>query len=376
MRVLVSGGGTGGHINPALAIAGRIKAQWKDAVIEYVGTEKGLETKLVPKEGYKIHYVKVEGLKRKLTLKNIIAAFHAVTSVYEAKKIIKNFKPDIVIGTGGYVCWPVLKAAAGMGIPTFVHESNAIPGVATKMLSKYVDKILLNFKESEKYLADKKEKLVVVGNPIRSEMFTLKGAECRKQLGIAEGEKVVLSYGGSLGAKVVNETIFEMTEKALLPEDVRHIHATGNGYWEAATQRFLPNGFSHSDENTLVNGKKEIKRYIYNMPTLMACADVVVCRAGAMTVSEIAAMGKVAVFIPSPNVTDNHQYKNAKVLKDAGAAELIEEKDLSALVLSETVKKYLKDEALCEATRKNAKKFADPECLDKIIAIVKELTSK
>ena len=376
MRVLLSGGGTGGHINPALAIGGKIKEVYKDAVIEYVGTKKGLERKLVPKEGYKIHYVKVEGLKRKLTLENIIAAYHAVTSVFEAKKIIKNFKPDIVIGTGGYVCWPVLKAAADMHIPTFVHESNAIPGVSTKMLSKYVDKILLNFKESEKYLEAEKEKLLVVGNPVKQEMFTLNAKKCREKLGISQNEKVVLSYGGSLGAKVVNETVFEMISGSMLPDGVRHIHATGNGYWDKAKEKFLAEGFSMQDENTMIKVKTEIRRYIYNMPELMACADIVICRAGAMTVSEIAAMGKAAVFIPSPNVTDNHQYKNAKVLKDADAAELIEEKNLSSEILSETIKKMLSDESLSKKMKENVKVFADPLCLDKIVSVVKELTAK
>lgn len=376
MRVLISGGGTGGHINPALAIAGRIKSEWKDAVIEYVGTDKGLETKLVPKEGYKIHYVKVEGLKRKLTPKNILAAIHAVTSVFEAKKIIKEFKPDIVIGTGGYVCWPVLKAAADMRIPTFVHESNAIPGVATRMLSKHVDKILLNFKESEKHLEGVKEKLIVVGNPVKQEMFTLTSSECRRKLGLGETEKVVLSYGGSLGARVVNETVFELISKKLLPEDVYHVHATGNGYFEKAKERFLSEEFSLADENTLKKGKTEIKKYIYNMPELMAISDTVICRAGAMTVSEIAAMGKPAVFIPSPNVTDNHQYKNAKVLKDAKAAELIEEKDLTPTLLAETVKTYLYDEEKINSVKKNVKAFADKECLDKITSVVKQLTGK
>ena len=345
-------------------------------MIEYVGTKKGLETKLVPKEGYKIHYVKVEGLKRKLTLQNLVAAYHAVTSVYEAKRIIRNFKPDIVIGTGGYVCWPVLKAAAEMDIPTFVHESNAIPGVSTKMLSKYVDRVLLNFKESEKYLEKEKAKLCVVGNPVKQEMFTANAKKCREKLGISQNEKVVLSYGGSLGAKFVNETVFEVISKGLLGDGVRHIHATGNGYWDKAKEKFLPEGFKEPDENTMVKGKTEIKRYIYNMPELMACADVVICRAGAMTVSEIAAMGKAAVFIPSPNVTDNHQYKNAKVLKDANAAELIEEKNLTPEILSGKVRKILSDEAYANKMRENAKVFADSECLDKIASVVKELTSK
>lgn len=376
MRVLVSGGGTGGHINPALAIAGKIKSEDKDAVIEYVGTRKGLETKLVPKEGYKIHYVHVEGIKRKITPENIKAAFEAVTSVFEAKRIIKEFKPDIVIGTGGYVCWPVLKAASSMKIPTVVHESNAYPGVTTKMLSKYVDKILLNFEESAKYLETAKEKLAVVGNPVKGEMFSQSKSECRKSLGILPGEKVLLSYGGSLGAQRVNETVFEMISEKLLSDDIRHIHATGNIYWDKAKSRFLNDGFSVSDENTIKKGKTEIKQYIYNMPQMLACADVVICRAGAMTVSEIAATGKAAVFIPSPNVTDNHQYKNALVLKKANAAELIEEKELSAKLLAQAVGAYFNDSAFAERVSDNVRAFAEPKCLDKIYSVIKKLTSE
>ena len=375
MRVLVSGGGTGGHINPALAIANKIKSENKDAVIEYVGTTKGLETKLVPKEGYKIHYVKVEGIKRKITLENIKAAFHAVTSVHAAKKIIKKFRPDIVIGTGGYVCWPVLRAAASMNIPTLVHESNAYPGVTTKMLSKYVDTILLNFSESEKFLEKSKAKLVTVGNPVKQEMFSLTKAECRKKLGFDPDEKMLLSYGGSLGAKMVNETVFEMIESEMLPKSVRHIHASGNGYWENAKERFMPKGYKLTDDNTLEKGNISIKRYIYNMPELMACSDAVICRAGAMTVSEIAAMGKAAVFIPSPNVTDNHQYKNALVLKNAGASELIEEKDLTAALLSQTVTRLIENKNEKERCA-ILKKYANSECLDNIYSIIKKLTGK
>lgn len=374
MRVLVSGGGTGGHINPALAIAEKIKKEDSTAVIEYVGTQKGLETKLVPKEGYTIHYVKVEGIKRKLSLENLKAAFHAVTSVGQAKKIIKRFCPDIVIGTGGYVCWPVLKAAASMKIPTIVHESNAYPGVTTKMLSKYVDKILLNFEESKELLKNSKAELCVVGNPVKQEMFSLSKQDCRKELGYSGEEKILLSYGGSLGAKVVNETVFDMMEKELLGSDIRHIHATGNGYWDAACDRFVKNGFVLADENTLEKGNICIKKYIYNMPKLMACADAVICRAGAMTVSEIAAMGKSAVFIPSPNVTDNHQYKNALVLKKADAAELIEEKELSSKKLADCVLSILSDDGGIKERAVKVRRFAQPDCLELIYSHICDLT--
>lgn len=376
MRVLVSGGGTGGHINPALAIADRIKADYPGSVIEYVGTQKGLETKLVPAAGYKIHYVKVRGIKRKLTLSNVSALIEAVTSVIEAKRIIKNFKPDIVIGTGGYVCWPVLKAASSMGIPTLVHESNALPGVATKMLASHVDKILLNFRESENLIKAPAEKLIHVGNPVKSEMFTLTKEHCRKKLGIPFDKKVLLSYGGSLGARVLNNTVFEMISEKKISSDICHIHATGNGYWEAAKEHFLPMGYTETDENTIEKENVQIKRYIYNMPELMACADVVICRAGAMTVSEISAMGKAAIFIPSPNVTDNHQYKNALVLKKAGAAELLEEKDLTSGTLADAVNGLFANTEKAEEYSQKVKHFAEPGCLDKIISVVDSLVKK
>lgn len=376
MRVLVSGGGTGGHINPALAIADKIKKECPGSVIEYVGTERGLETKLVPAAGYKIHYVKVRGLQRKLTAENIKAAVEAVTSVFQAKKIIKEFKPDIVIGTGGYVCWPVMKAAASMNIPTAVHESNAFPGVATKMLAKCVDKILLNFKESEELIKAPCDKIVHVGNPVKSEMFTLSAEECREKLGIDLGTKVLLSYGGSLGAKVLNNTVFEMISRSMTDDGIYHIHATGNAYWEKAKQVFLEKGFSETDESTLQKGNTVIKKYIYNMPEVMACADVVICRAGAMTVSEVSAMGKAAIFIPSPNVTDNHQYKNALVLKNADAAELMEEKNLTPESLALCVNGLFSDNAKRAKLASNVKRFADNGCLDKIYSVVNSLVKK
>lgn len=376
MRVLMCGGGTAGHINPALEIAEKIRTENPDAHIEYVGTSKGLETKLVPKAGYKLHFVKVEGIKRKLTVSNIKAVIHAVTSVYEAEKIVKNFRPDIVIGTGGYACWPTLKAAANLGIPTLVHESNAIPGLTTRMLTKYVDKVLLNFEESREYFESNREKLVCVGNPVNHKMFKLKKSECRTKLQIPQDAQMLLSYGGSLGAKKMNEIIFEMISRNLLPENVLHIHATGAGYWESAKEYFLSKGFSLIDQETLKKDNTEIRKYIYNMPEVMACADIVVCRAGAMTVSEIAAMGKCAIFIPSPNVTDDQQYKNAMVLKRAGVSDLIKESELDSVILSKKVKDHFLNNEKTEKMSHDVKKYAKPDCLDIIYGIVKELAEK
>lgn len=375
MRVLVSGGGTAGHINPALAIADKIKAEQPDSVIEYVGTPTGMENKLVPKSGYKIHGIAVRGFKRKLSLDNIDAAIKAITSVSKAKKIIKEFDPDIVIGTGGYVCWPVMKAAAKMGIPTAIHESNAVPGVTAKMLSKMVDKIMISFESTKGYFDCEGTKFVLTGNPVSEKILNADKTEMRNKLGIPLDKTVILSVGGSLGAARINEAVFHViTEYSVKNDNVYHFHATGNGGFESQSELYIKEGFEKDGEDCLIKNNTAVMRYIYNMPELLACADVVICRAGAMTLSEIAALGKSAVVIPSPNVTNNHQYKNAKVLADGNAATLIEEKDLSGESLLEKVKMYAENPSLRQTTGENIKKFAVYDTLDRIYDIICGLT--
>ena len=377
MRVLVSGGGTAGHINPAIAIADKIKAEQPDSVIEYVGTPTGMENQLVPKAGYKIHGVAIKGFKRKLSFDNVDAAIKAFTSVAKAKKIIKEFKPDIVIGTGGYVCWPVMKAAAKMGVPTAIHESNAVPGVTTKMLSKMVDKIMISFESTKDYFTCDRTKFVLTGNPVSEKILKADKAEMRKKLGIPEDKTVILSAGGSLGARRINEAVFHLIKEYSVNDDnVYHFHATGRGGFEEQAVLYEAEGFSRVDEDSLVKRNVAVMRYIYNMPEILACADIVICRAGAMTLSEIAALKLSAVIIPSPNVTNNHQYKNAKVLADGDAAVLIEEKDLTGELLCEKVRMYADDKMLRIMTGENIKKFAVYDTLDRIYDIVCGLTKK
>ncbi len=373
MRVLISGGGTGGHINPALAIADKIKNENSDAVIEYVGTKRGLEATLVPKAGIKIHFIKVKGFKRSLTFENLDAALKVVTSVLEAKKIIKNFNPDIVVGTGGYVCWPVLKAAAKMGIPTVVHESNAFPGVTTRMLSKYVDRVLLGFEESKQYLDCDKEKLLRVGSPVSEKMLCANKEKSREKLGFSADEKIVLSAGGSLGAKPLNDNVYELIKNYTLPSGIRHIHATGNAGWKEQSELYRSLGFARKDNDTLEKGTVTVCRYIYNMHELLAACDVEICRAGAMTLSELSVLGKAAVIVPSPYVTNNHQYKNAKVLCDKGAALMIEEKNLNGEILTETVKKLVENDVMRQSIENNVREFAITDTLDRIYAVIKDL---
>ena len=373
MKVLVSGGGTGGHINPALAIADKIKKEIPDAQIEYVGTKKGLEATLVPKTGLKIHFIKVRGFKRSLSLSNLDAAVKAVTSVLEAKKIIKSFSPDIVIGTGGYVCWPVLKAASKMGIPTAVHESNAFPGVTTRMLAKYVDCIMLGFEESAKYLDCDKTKLMHVGSPVSEKMLNANKETERARLGISENEKLVLSAGGSLGAAALNESVFELIKNYTLPEGIWHVHATGNAGWEEQRKKYLGLGFSEIDGDTLKLGNVTVCRYIYNMHELLAACDVEICRAGAMTLSELSVLGKAAIIVPSPYVTNNHQYKNAKVLCDKGAAVMLEEKNLNGELLTRAVKELVTDDEKRKSIENNVREFAVTDTLDRIYATVRKM---
>lgn len=357
MKVLMTGGGTGGHVNPAIAIANSIRENMPNSVIEFVGTSRGIENKLVPKEGYKLHHVEVQGFKRKLTPYNIKSAWLAFTSPMKAKKLLKEFKPDLVVGTGGYVCWPLLKAAAAMKIPTAVHESNAIPGVAVKMLARHVDRIYVNFDATSKALGEEyKSKIVKVGNPIKPEFSSLEYSEARARLGIDGKYKyLILSYGGSMGAEKVNDEMLDfMRDYTKNHPEVLHIHGTGSIEYEAATEKAKTYGLTDC-QNIY------IREYIFDMPILMAAADVVISRAGAMTLSELAALKKCCVLIPSPHVADNHQYKNAKVLADAGAALVFEEKELSDGVLTSALGALIENDTRRREMSSSIEKFALPD---------------
>lgn len=372
MRVMMTGGGTGGHVNPALAIAGNIRENQPDSEIVFVGTSHGIENKLVPKEGYKLFHVEVQGFKRKLSLYNVKSAWLATTSPIKAKKLIREFKPDIVIGTGGYVSWPLLKAAADMKIPTAVHESNAIPGVAVKMLAPIVDRVYVNFDATAKALgADIAPKVRKVGNPIKPQFASLDYAKAREKLGISgKYQYFLLSCGGSMGAEKVNEEMLAfMRDFGKDHPELLHVHASGSIEYEASKQMFHDYGLEGHDNLRLLE-------YIFDMPEEMAAADIVVSRAGAMTLSELAVLGKCAVLIPSPHVTDNHQYKNAKVLADAGAAMLFEEKELTdgrlTAALSELIHDDDRRKAMSDAIGSFALPDANREIYYDILSLVRE----
>ena len=373
MRVLMTGGGTGGHVYPALAIADTIKRNAPDSVIEYVGTSKGIENKLVPKAGYKLHHIEIRGIKRSLSLSNFKTAYYVFTAPSKAKKLIKEFKPDIVIGTGGYVCWPVVKAASAMGIPTALHESNAVPGVAVKQLSTKVDRIYLNFEATAESLSSVSDKLLFVGNPLRSECISVSREEARRALGIPDKYKYfLLSYGGSLGAEKVNSAMLEVMKRySSKHPEVLHLHASGSIEYDVSKAAFEEAGLDKCENIKLVE-------YIFDMPLQLAAADLIVCRAGAMTVSELSAAGKSAIFIPSPNVTNNHQYKNAKVLADAGAALVYEESSRSDGFLSGKIEHLLSDAgererlSMAEKIKRFSVKDANKLIFEDIIRLTKK----
>jgi len=369
MRVLMTGGGTGGHVYPALAIAELIRRNDPSSEIAFVGTEKGIENRLVPAEGYRLYHIPIQGIRRSLSPSNFKTAYLVLTSPHKAKVLIREFKPDLVIGTGGYVCWPLLKAASAMGIPSMVHESNALPGVAVRQLQGKVDVILTNFAETEKLLRAK-EKVVNVGNPLRGGYEAPDRMEARRRLGIPDSVRfVILSFGGSLGAKRLNEAaVALMGELAAKKEDVMHIHATGARGYEAAKRMLAERGVAEQERIV-------VKEYIYDMPLYMAAADLILCRAGAMTLTEIAGMKKPAVLIPSPNVTDNHQYKNAKVLADADAAVLIEEKDLTEerllAIVTELSEDDLRRQHMSEQIAAFARKDAGRRIYEEITSLLR-----
>ncbi len=352
MRVMLTGGGTGGHINPAIAIARTILKHQPDAEIAFVGTSRGMENRLIPKEGFKLYHIEMQGLRRKISLSNLKTLYLTATSVGKAKKLIKEFKPDICIGTGGYVSWPLIKAASSMGIPTAMHESNALAGVAVKLLAPHIDVLFTNFEVTAEQIK-KCKKIMHVGNPLKQGFSDITREEARAKLGFEGRYRYsLLSCGGSNGAGRINtEALKLMAEFSSKHPEVHHLHQAGVINYEKTKAEFERLGLDRFENLELVD-------YIYDMPYRLAAADLVINRAGAMTISELAHLKKPSILIPSPNVTDNHQYKNAKVLSDAGAARLLAEEELTDGVLAKNVEELLLDREACREMGENFSSFA------------------
>lgn len=368
MKILLAGGGTAGHINPALAIAGTVKDRIPSAEILYVGAKDGMEEKLVPQAGYDFKSIRISGFKRSFSpsaiAHNLVTAKRAVTSSMEAKKIIEEFKPDICVGTGGYVSGPVLRTAAKMGIPTIIHEQNAFPGVTNKMLAKKAKVVMLANPDAKERMGGDYN-FVVTGNPVRKEIISADKSKARSQMNL-DGRPVILSFGGSLGARKINESVADYIARSGNDKKYQIIHAYGKyGKW-------FPDLLKEKGCNVEECDNLDIREFINDMPVCLAAADLVICRAGAMTISELQAQGKPAVLIPSPNVAENHQFHNAMSLVNANAASIIEEKDLTPKKLTETVDEMVKDPVKLQQYAENAKKTAIIDSNERILSIIKK----
>ena len=369
MKVVIAAAGTGGHINPGIAIANKIMQEEPDSKIIFIGTNRGLENDLVPRAGYELKHIDSYGISRELSIKNIKRLYKTYKSIGEAKKILKDFKPDIVIGTGGYICISVGEAAKRLKIPVILHESNAFPGVAVKLLSKYADKILLGFEEAKNRLP-KANKLVVTGTPTKIKKINYSEQEKKKKLdSIQLKDKklpIVLVFGGSQGAQSINNAILGIVEQKL-NTNYQIIWAAGKGNYEQVKNELATKNI---DIDSIENAK--ILPYIYNMQEMMNIADLVVCRSGAMTISEITILEKPAIFIPFPFAAENHQEYNARVLEKIGAAKIILDKDLNAQILNNQIGSIVANASILQSMGKNAGKIKIENVEDKIYSEIKE----
>ena len=372
-RIIFTCGGTAGHVNPAIALAQLMQERDPSREVLFVGADRGLEKDLVPKAGYPFRMVHISSFHRSVRpaelRHNLISAANLVRAPREARAILRQFRPDAVIGTGGYASFPVVKEAARRKIPTAVHESNAVPGLTTKALSKVVDCVMVGFEESRAHY-DHPERVVVTGTPVRGDFFRYTRQEAREKLGLTDDRPLLLSYWGSLGAEVMNRRMVDFLEReAKEGAPFRHIHGAGRD-------------FAWMQEELLRRGVKlegtgiEVREYIYDMAVVMRAADLVLCRAGASTISELTAIAKPSILVPSPNVTANHQEKNARVLSGQGAAVLLLEKDCPGMELYDQASALLRDPARRDSMIRALNSMAVPDAGEKIYQTLAGLLKK
>ena len=339
MNVIFTCGGTAGHVNPALALAGYMKKKDPTARLLFVGTPTGMEKGLVEKAGYPFAGVEISNFHRSVKeLRHNLHTLHTMaTSQRAARRILRDFRPDLVVGTGGYASYPMVHAAAKAGIPTAVHESNMVPGLTTKLLEKSAGRIMVGFEECRAHYKHP-EKIVVTGTPVRGDFFDLTPAQAREKLGLGGDKPLIVSFWGSLGAGGMNRQMLDFLraeKQANYP--FRHIHACGKGSWEEMETAIRQEGLTHPC--------LDVRQYIYDMAVVMRAADLVICRAGASTISELTALGMPAIIVPSPYVTANHQEKNARVLENHGGAVVLTEQESSGEKLFQTARDILGDES-------------------------------
>ena len=374
MNVVFTCGGTAGHINPAISVANLLRERKPATNILFVGAEGEMETELVPREGFRLETIKISSYQRKLTPKGIWHNVVTLKNLQEARRkadrIIRDFQPDVIVGTGGYASFPMLHQGAKHGIPTAVHEANAMPGLTTRMVADTATRIMVCFEESKAHYKHP-ERVQVVGMPVRQAFLYTTRAEARKRLGLND-EPLLISAWGSLGAREMNKRIadfFTLEVRDGCPW--HHVHATGSFGW-----RWMPDLVKEKGVDLSAHPELDMREYIHNMPDLMAAADLIITRAGASSLNEIEAAGTPCIIVPSPNVTDNHQEKNARVLERNSAAVVLLENGLTAQALYDAAKALLADAPRRKAMRENLQKMAVVDSAERIYATILELAKQ
>lgn len=362
IRAIISGGGTGGHVYPALALAQALIARHDEVL--YVGTSQGMESRLIPREGIPFAAVSVEGWPRKLSLAIFRAGYKLGRGLIEAQRLLAHWRPQIVIGTGGYVCGPVVMAAAISGVPIVLHEQNALPGVTNRQLARWAKKVCLTFKEAAAYLPERIP-TVVTGLPVRQSIISMDRLTGASQLGVDPGKFLLLVAGGSQGARSINRSMLGVYHYLAGKPDFQVFHITGQSGYEETI-----NGLRQAGIGLVNSGNITIKPYLYEIEAALAAADLVVCRAGASFLAEIAVRGLPAVIIPYPHATDNHQEKNARAMEAAGAAEVILDRDLNGSSLQTAVERLWRDTPRRQAMADSSRRLGRPDALERILEVV------
>lgn len=358
MRVILTGGGTGGHIYPAMAIIKELKRLAPDTEFLYIGTEKGLEKNIVAREGIPFESLNITGFKRKLSFENIKTIYRFLRGVSKSKRIIKAFRPDVIIGTGGYVCGPVVFAGAKRGLKTMIHEQNSVPGLTNKFLSRYVDKVAISLEAARPFFPE--NKAVLTGNPRASEVMNGNGRKGRTALGLSKTKKTVLIVGGSRGARPINDAVISMM-KELKNKPYQIVYVTGEVHYEKVMRQVEASG---NPDNV------KIVPFIHEMPDVLAATDLACCRAGATSIAELTALGIPSILIPSPYVTNNHQEKNARAIAENGAAKVLLEKDLNGQKMFGLIDHLLNDTASLENMHRAALEQGKPDAARSLCRLI------
>ena len=367
MRVVLTGGGTGGHIYPALAIAYAVRKNWPCAELLYVGSETGMENRIVPQTGLDFRTIDVIGWQRKFSLQTVKALWKAVIGIHQAERIIHDFSPHLVIGTGGYVCLPVVWSAAQKGIPTLIHEQNVMPGLANKFLAKRVDRIMLTFPASQEHFPRKvQDKLEVTGLPIRPEILKTTKEEGLAYFGFSPQKKTLLGVGGSRGAQSINKAMLHVCK--YLGDKAQIVHLTGPSEYESFLRELAAEGIDVGNCGNII-----IRPYLHHMEFALACADLCVARAGAAFISEMTAKGLPGILVPYPFAADNHQEFNARSLVQRPAVEMILDKELTGKLLLEKINSLLFNEEKRKIMAKNSMMAGNPEAIERIVEVIKQM---